>query len=129
MSEKNNKRIPIINQSYMNQQKQQSLITQRKKKALIRRLAAFSILAAIVFITLFTTMYFQSKALAEKEEQLKQVKSEYVELEETQKVLEEEIKKLQDEEYIGKYARQEYFLSDEGEIIFTIPEDDNKTTD
>ena len=129
MSEKDSKRIPIINQSYMNQQKQQSLISQRKKKALIRRLAAFSILAATVFITLFTTMYFQSKALAEKEEQLKQVQSEFVELEETQKVLKEEIRKLQDEEYIGKYARQEYFLSDEGEIIFTIPEEDNKTTD
>lgn len=129
MSEKNSKRIPIINQSYMNQQKQQSLISQRKKKALIRRLIAFSILAAAVFITLFTTMYFQSKALAEKEAQLKQVKSEFVELEETQKFLKEEIRKLQDEEYIGKYARQEYFLSDEGEIIFTIPEEDNQTTD
>jgi cell division protein DivIC len=129
MSEKSGKRIPIINQSYMNQQKHQSLIDQRRKKALMRRLTAFSILAVTAFVILFTTMYFQSKALAEKEDQLKEIKSSYAEVEETQKVLEEEIKKLQDEEYIGKYARQEYFLSDEGEIIFTIPEEDNKTSD
>jgi len=33
-------------------------------------------------------------------------------------------KKLQDEEYIGKFARKEYFLSGENEIIFAPPDEE-----
>ena len=36
--------------------------------------------------------------------------------------LKEEIVKLNDDEYIAKLARKEYFLSDDGEIIFNLPE-------
>ena len=33
-----------------------------------------------------------------------------------------QISKLNDDEYIGKLLRKEYFLSEEGEIIFTLPD-------
>ena len=46
----NKKRVPIINQSYMNEQKQAKVIERRKKKVLIRRLTVFSIFACIVII-------------------------------------------------------------------------------
>ena len=34
--------------------------------------------------------------------------------------------KLNDDEYIAKLARQEYFLSDKNEIIFSLPKKDGK---
>ena len=47
-------------------------------------------------------------------------------LEKEQRLLEEEIVKLNDDEYIAKFARKEYFLSDDGEIIFNLPENEGK---
>ena len=44
-------------------------------------------------------------------------------------MLELQIAKLQDDEYIAKLARKEYFLSEEGEIIFTIPKESDKKDD
>lgn len=117
------KRVPIVNQSYKNKLEHESLIARRKKKALIRRLTAFAIFAAIVFVIIGTTMFYQMELLTEKQEQLEQMEENYNEIKKEQKILQEEITKLQDDEYIGKYARQEYFLSEEGEIIFTVPED------
>ena len=37
--------------------------------------------------------------------------------------LKEQIKRLNDKEYIEKLARSEYFLSNDGEIIFKLPEE------
>ena len=47
-------------------------------------------------------------------------------LKDKQSALEEEIVKLNDDEYIAKLARRDYFLSDEGEIIFNIPDSDKE---
>jgi len=41
-------------------------------------------------------------------------------------MLEEEIVKLNDDEYISKLARKDYFLSENGEVIFNIPENKDK---
>ncbi|NCU17736.1 FtsB family cell division protein [Pallidibacillus pasinlerensis] len=119
-----NKRIPIINQSYMNKQNQQKLVARRKKKLLIRRLTVFSIFACIVIISFTLTLKFQKETLSDKQKQLDELQVQSEKLEKEKKILQDEITKLQDDEYIGKYVRQEYYLSDEGEIIFTVPEDD-----
>lgn len=46
-------------------------------------------------------------------------------LEEKEEELNDEIKKLQDPEYLARYAREKFFYSKEGEIIIRIP--DNNT--
>lgn len=68
----------------------------------------------------------QEEMLRTKNEQLKTTEAELEKMKEHQRALQEEIMKLQDEEYIGKYARQEYFLSDDGEIIFSIPNEEDE---
>ena len=47
---------------------------------------------------------------------------ELVSLKKDEVLLKEEIVKLNDDEYIAKLARKDYFLSDKDEIIFTLPE-------
>ncbi|KIO69426.1 hypothetical protein B4064_1271 [Caldibacillus thermoamylovorans] len=89
---------------------------------LIRRLTLFFVFVAIVSYTLIKTLYTQATVLNEKQDQLKEVQAEYNQIKENQEILKENITKLQDDEYVGKYARQEYYLSDEGEIIFSIPD-------
>ncbi|MBO1910044.1 septum formation initiator family protein, partial [Microvirga sp. 3-52] len=49
-----------------------------------------------------------------------------------QEMLMNQLAKLEDDEYIAKLARQEYFLSDDNEIIFSMPNkkvEDKKKTD
>ena len=48
------------------------------------------------------------------------LKSELVSLEEEKKILETDILKLNDPDYIAKYVREKYFYSKEGEVILRI---------
>ena len=41
------------------------------------------------------------------------------------KDLEQKIKQLNDDDYIMRIARSEFFLSEEGEIVFNLSEDNN----
>lgn len=115
-------RVPILNETYKSHQEQHSIYIKRRKKLLIRRLTLFFVFVAIVSYTLIKTLYTQASFLNEKQDQLKEVQAEYNQIKENQEILKENITKLQDDEYVGKYARQEYYLSDEGEIIFSIPD-------
>lgn len=52
----------------------------------------------------------------------KKLEKEYQELKEQQEVLEQEVIKLQDEEYVLRYAREKYGYSKDGELIIRINE-------
>ena len=90
-----------------------------------RRMAIFFILAAIVITGLVQANEVQKERLAAKEDQKAIVTEKLNETLEQQEILNLQIAKLEDDEYIAKLARKEFFLSEEGEIIFTIP----KTTE
>ena len=46
-------------------------------------------------------------------------------LEEEEENLNNEIKKLQDSDYLARYAREKYFYSKNGELIIRIPTEDD----
>ncbi|WAA09476.1 FtsB family cell division protein [Fervidibacillus albus] len=128
--EKNAHRIPVVNQHYMRSKQQQNMKAMRRRKGLIRRLSVFFIFAFLLVFFLVRMLHVQGEMLNSKKEQLKTTEAKLEQMKNTQSILEEEILKLQDDEYIGKYARQEYFLSDDGEIIFSVPnEEDEKNVD
>ena len=87
-----------------------------------RRLAAFFVIALFVIGFLGKTLMNLNERLEEKQQILKEREEELVEAIETQELLKLQIAKLDDDEYIAKLARKEYFLSEQGEIIFTIPD-------
>ena len=87
-----------------------------------RRLAAFFVIALFVIGFLGKTLMNQNERLEAKQQILKEREEELVEAIETQELLKLQIAKLDDDEYIAKLARKEYFLSEQGEIIFTIPD-------
>lgn len=104
-------------------------IKQRQKVLSRRRLAVFFVFAAIICIALVSARMNQNARLAEKEEEKRQAQEELVAAKEQQEMLKLQITKLEDDEYIAKLARKEYFLSEEGEIIFTIPKEVKKEDD
>lgn len=94
-----------------------------------RRLAVFFIFATIVIAGLVKANMVQNERLAAKEESKAAVTEKLDEAMQRQELLNLQIAKLEDDEYIAKLARKEFFLSEEGEIIFTIPNTSEKGND
>ena len=70
------------------------------------------------------TMFDKSQALAAKENKKVEVLQALEEVQDEHDMLKSQILKLNDDEYIAKLARKEYFLSEDNEIIFAIPENE-----
>ena len=72
-------------------------------------------------------MYIQQQqTLKEKEQQKMETLAKLEEVKDQQELLKKQLVKLDDEDYIAKLARKEYFLSDKNEIIFSVPENKKK---
>lgn len=96
----------------------------KKRKRLFRRLALFGVVAFIM-VTSLTSYHFNQRALKkEKVGELIELQNEKDQLVDKQKELREEIKLLQDEDYVLQIARRDYFFSNEGEVIFKLPDED-----
>ncbi len=136
MVQKPNRKSPAtiasINKEYVQSLQQKVDRKKARKVRLYRRLAVFAV-AALLILGFFTHSFFeQKKILALKEQEKAEKLAELKEVEDEQEMLINQLAKLEDDEYIAKLARQEYFLSDNNEIIFSMPNkkaDDKKKTD
>jgi cell division protein DivIC len=108
------KKVAKMESSYVLQQEKKAHTHEKKKRGLIRLL---SVLATFTLIS-------QSVTIEAKTEEKKKVQQEIVQLKKEETLLKEEIVKLNDDDYISKLARRDYFLSEEGEIIFNLPKQD-----
>ena len=125
---KENRNVSSINQEYVRSVERQEERQKAHKVRLYRRLLVFGVLAVVVFGWIAVTMYSQSTVLASKEKEKQEALHALEEVNEEQEMLRTQILKLNDDEYIAKLARKEYFLSEEGEIIFSIPENEKNNT-
>ncbi|PLR80245.1 cell division protein DIVIC [Bacillus canaveralius] len=123
MSAIRKRKVARIQTTYAKQQETAELSAQSRRKLLFRRLAAFFVLVIIISFSMISTLIAQSSTIEEKQVEKEKLLQQLAKLEKNQVVLEEEIVKLHDDEYIAKLARREYFLSDINEIIFQLPED------
>ena len=98
----------------------------KQKAALFRRLAVFLIIAVVFIVGLTQFSSMQSEALLQKEQKKLEAAGQLEEVLSKQELLNLQIAKLEDDEYIAKLARKEFFLSEEGEIIFTMPKATDK---
>ncbi|MBC2351887.1 septum formation initiator family protein [Listeria welshimeri] len=98
----------------------------RRRIALFRRLAFMAIIFVVVGGLLTITCTKQVLSLNEKKEKQVQVDKKLVAMKDEEEALNDQIKKLHNDDYIAKLARSEYYLSKDGEIIFNIPEENSK---
>lgn len=91
-----------------------------KKKA--TRIATFGILSIVLIIIISATLFTVFKDIISKYKEKNKLKEELVALQEKKEELETDVKKLEDPEYLARYAREKYFYSKEGELILRIPE-------
>lgn len=91
-----------------------------KKKHLLRRLLVFFLCFFTVIVGVNITFYQQKVSVKEKQREVEKLSKEMKVLLAEEKDLKDEIKKLNDDEYIAKIARRDYFFSKEGETIFPV---------
>jgi cell division protein DivIC len=123
MSSVKDKNIAKIETTYVHQQEIAEIASARKRKLLYRRLSMCLVFAAVMSYLMITSFISQSSTLDKKVAQKKQLEQQLKEYKKQQEILKEDIVKLNDDDYLAKLARKEYFFSEDGEIIFNIPEE------
>lgn len=96
----------------------------QSKKKLKRRMMILGVSSLIIIVTVSFTIGKYWITIFKKYQEKKQLEKELVSLQEKEKELQLDAKKLQDSEYIARYAREKYLFSKEGEFIIKIPEDE-----
>ena len=118
--------VRALENDYVRSTETHANYSKKQKVRIRRRLLVFGLLASVILVLLVSTTISQNKRLAEKQQLKEDVVTKLDEVKEQQDMLSLQIAKLEDDEYIAKLARKEYFLSDNGEIIFTIPDEEEK---
>ena len=113
--------VTSIRNDYVRSVEQQEKRREAHRVRLLRRLSLFGILVLVASVWIGTTIYAQSQTISEKKQMREEALLTLQEVEEEQERLKEQVLLLNDEEYLAKMARSEYFLSEEGEIIFALP--------
>jgi cell division protein DivIC len=115
--------VSKIQTTYGEQQEYAEIASARKRKLLRRRLSLFFVFAGLLSYLMISSYISQTAKLEAKVVQKSKLDHQLTELKKDQAILKENIIKLNDEDYIGKLARKEYFFSEKNEIIFNIPEE------
>ncbi|OKL35782.1 FtsB family cell division protein [Domibacillus mangrovi] len=122
----NKEKVLLLKNAFILSQEKKAIFKMQHKRKLMRRLAAFGVVGLIILGTMLSAIISQSASLETSGEKLVKAEQQLIKLEQQQKHSEEELERLKDDEYIAELARKEYFWSDKGEIIFNIPETDQK---
>ncbi|KAA1036170.1 FtsB family cell division protein [Macrococcus equipercicus] len=116
------RKVKRMNNDYTKQNR----IKVKSSRVVRKRLTVFggALLAILLFLTvlLVTQMKQNSELKAAHDAKT----AELAQLQDREIALKEKLKQLNNKEYITKIARSEYFLSNDGEIIFKIPDDQAK---
>jgi len=126
MGVRKEKNITSMENAYTKQQIVKEKVKARRKKLLFRRLVAFSIIALASVYLLVSTLISRNHQLEAKQAEKVKLEKKLADLKKKKSYLQDEVVKLNDDNYIAKLARSEYFLSEKGEIIFNIPDDKKK---
>jgi len=92
------------------------------KGAKRRLLLLFSVfLVLIIYISFMVVNYW--KLILKNKKDVKELEIKYNKLLEEQEILKTDVIKLQDPEYVAKYAREKYLYTKDGELIIKIVEE------
>ncbi|MGI8387369.1 FtsB family cell division protein [Robertmurraya sp. P23] len=125
MSVVRKRNVTKIPSQYVEHQEMAVIQNARKRTLLMRRLTAFIVIVGLAAYFIVSTLLRQSATLEAMKEEKQKADQELVALKKDETILKEEIIKLNDEEYIAKLARKDFFLSNSNEIIFNLPEEKN----
>lgn len=87
-------------------------------------MVTFGVASFLLIIIISITLFSVFTEILDKYREKHELENELIALKEKEKELENDVKKLEDPEYLARYAREKYFYSKDGELIIRIPEDE-----
>ncbi len=100
-------------------------MAKKKSKARTRaRLCLFVPVCCLIVVAIFTAVGNYWVKIADKYQEKAELKQEMLSLREKEAELKVDVEKLEDPDYIARYAREKYMYSKDGELIIRLPEDE-----
>ena len=97
--------------------------TKVSMKKNVRRLLVFGFFSVAIIFFVLVSVYKIVNQIFDKYKEADELEKKIVTLTEQEEDLNNEINKLQDKDYLARYAREKYFYSKNGELIIRIPTD------
>lgn len=94
--------------------------SKKKKKSDSKYITGLFVCLVILFIVLISTIFGDCIKISENKKETKELNHYYENLLEEQASLNSEVVKLQDPEYVARYAREKYLYTKDGETILKI---------
>ena len=95
----------------------------KSNKKAKRRIFVFFIFFGAIIGSLSYSFFTNVEKIIEIKKDKSGLNNNLADLQEEEKVLNSDIKKLQDPEYVARYAREKYLYSKDGELIIRLPDD------
>ena len=92
-------------------------------KKTVKRVLVFGIFSIVAISFVSVTVINIVNQIMDKYKEAGELEQKMVKLNEEEENLNNEILKLQDKDYLARYAREKYFYSKNGELIIRIPTD------
>lgn len=119
---KSSRNVTHLNNQYISKLNYQQQLKQQRKKYLRRRLIIISIVGFVLLLIPTVPLVRDYLSVRNLKSEKVEATEQLAELEEYQDDLEYYIDLLNDDEYVAKLARSEYYLSQEDEVVFNLPE-------
>ena len=95
--------------------------TKVSMKKNVKRLLVFGFFSVCTICFVLISIYKVINQIVDKYQEADELEKRIIALNEEEKELNDEINKLQDKDYLARYAREKYFYSKNGELIIRIP--------
>lgn len=100
------------------------MATKKKVTKFKYRLCLFMPICLVIVATIFASVGSYWVQIAEKYQEKSRLEEEIIVLKEKEEELKVDVERLEDPDYVARYAREKYMYSKDGEIILRLPEDD-----
>lgn len=100
-----------------------------KKKKSVKRMVVLLPATLVLLVVLVTTIGKYWIEIVNKYQENVELNNQLDNLKEEEATLAVDVEKLQDPDYIARYAREKYMFSKDGEIVFRLPSSLDNTTE
>ncbi|MGI6156337.1 MAG: septum formation initiator family protein [Enterococcus sp.] len=122
MKQENQNNLQYLDNDYVKENYGKQVKKQREVIFRRRRLAAIMVVATALFISLGIPLFNDYLRLQNLKTYQEQTILDQKALEEEVAALQKEVDLLHDDDYVAKIARERFYYSKEGELLFPLPE-------
>ena len=122
-----NNKVENIGNQYTSKENQKKQRQRKKMRVVRRRIALFGGIMLAIIILLCIMLVFQKHSNEKDAVERKHKEEQFQKQQDEEIALKEKLNNLNDKDYIEKVARDDYYLSNKGEVIFRLP-GDNKSS-